>query len=97
MSVSFVVMIVVFILFFNKLPPQIPLFYSLSDGEDAVVDTIFIFVLPVLSILLVTANSILKKKYFKENALLDHIFYYCNLLIIVSTTIIFLRIILLVT
>ncbi len=92
-----VLMIIAFILKLNKLPPQIPLFYSQTWGEDQLTDTWLIFLLPVFLNLLFFLNNYLYKKYFSGNELVKKIFYYLNLFLISGFTLIFIKIIFLVS
>lgn len=86
-----------FILRFNQLPPQIPLFYSKQWGEDQLVDLWFIFLLPLILILIFYFNNFVYDKYFSNNILVKKIIYYLNLFIIIIITFIFLKIIILVS
>ncbi|HLL60269.1 MAG TPA: hypothetical protein VK338_01000 [Candidatus Nitrosocosmicus sp.] len=95
--ISVTVMFGSFLLKINNLPPQIPLFYSRGDGEEQMADTFWIFLLPIISLLLVTTNHILRKRYFAGVFLIERIVYYTNITIIIVTTVIFLKILLLVT
>jgi hypothetical protein len=42
---------------FNDLPPQIPVFFSLSWGESQLGSTSILFILPTLSIIICLANN----------------------------------------
>ncbi len=90
-------MIIAFLLRFNRLPPQIPLFYSRLWGEDQLADTWLIFLLPVFLNLLLFLNNYLLKKIYADNELIKNIFYYLNLFLIISFTLIFIKIIFLVS
>jgi len=90
-------MLVVFLFKLNKLPPQIPLFYSRLWGEDQLADTWLIFILPVFLNLLFFLNNYLFKKFYSDNELVKKIFYYLNLFFILSFTLIFIKIIFLVS
>lgn len=92
-----VLMIFTFLSRFSRLPPQIPLFYSRLWGEDQLVDTWLIFLLPVFLNLLFFLNNYLFKKIYSNNQLIKNIFYYFNLFLIVSFTLIFIKIIFLVS
>lgn len=94
---SFVLMIIVFLIKVNNLPPQIPLFYSLPWGENQLAETWMIFIIPILMILFIFINNFLEKKFFLNNNLIKKIFYYLNLLIIISFTYIYLKIIFLIS
>lgn len=102
MSIKYLILldlllIFVFILRFRFLPPQIPLFYSRYLSEDQLADLYFIFLLPILTNIFFFVNNFFEKKFFSENYLIHKIFSYLNLFLIISTAILFLRIIFLVT
>lgn len=88
---------VIFIFKINRLPPQIPLFYSKQDGDEQVVDFFMIFLLPFFSSFIVAINNFIFAKYFSEEKFVATVIYYVNLLVILLTSFIFLRILFLVT
>ena len=90
-------MIVTFLLKFNQLPPQLPLFYSRLWGEDQLADTWLIFLLPVFLNILLFLNDYLSKKIYFDNKFIKNIFYYLNLFLILSFTLIFIKIVLLIS
>ncbi|MBI5127561.1 hypothetical protein HZA76_03860 [Candidatus Roizmanbacteria bacterium] len=90
-------MIVSFIFKFNSLPPQLPLFYSHPWGEAQLVDTWMIFLIPLLLNLLYVVNNYLYKKFFSGNELIKKMFDYLMILLIVGFTLIFIKIIFLVS
>jgi hypothetical protein len=90
-------MIASFVLRFNRLPPQIPLFYSRLWGENQLADYWLIFLIPVFLNLLIFLNNYLNKKYFFDNNFIKKIFYYLNLFLIFSLTLIFIKIIFLIS
>ena len=90
-------MIITFLLRFNRMPPQSPLLYSLLWGEDQLVDTWLIFLLPVFLNLLFFLNDYLFKKIYSDNEFIKNIFYYLNIFLILSFTLIFIKIIFLVS
>ena len=92
-----VFMIVTFILKFNSLPPQLPLFYSRPWGEAQLVDTWMIFLIPLLLNLLYVANNYLYKRFFFDNELSKKIFNYLMIFLIIGFTLIFVKIIFLVS
>jgi len=90
-------MIITFLLKFSRLPPQVPLFYSQLWGEGQLADTWLIFLLPVFLNLLFFLNNYLFIKFYSDNVLIKKIFYYLNLFLIFSFTLIFIKIIFLVS
>jgi hypothetical protein len=83
----------------TTLPPQIPLFYSRPWGEFQITDWWFIFLLPILMNVLYFANLYILKKFFRdeEDNFVRSIIGYLNLFLIISFTLIFLKIIFLIT
>lgn len=94
---SDLIMIFFFILRYQSLPPQIPLFYSHLKGENQLADLWYIFFLPILINIFYFVNDYLKKNFFSDNYLVHKILTYLNLFLITSGLVLFLRIILLIT
>ncbi len=88
--------IISFIIFLTRLPPQIPLFYSVLEGEEQITDFYMILLLPLISVVLYFLNNFFQSKIFHENHVVKRIFYFTNLVIILLTTFIFFRILFLV-
>lgn len=86
-------MIITFILKFSRMPPQIPLFYSQLWGEGQLADVWLIFVLPIFMNFLFFTNQFVSNKFYFNNVFIKNIFYYLNLFLIVSLTLIFIKII----
>ena len=59
----------ILIFFYFRLPPQIPLFYSLPWGEDQLASSNLIFVIPG-SVLLIILTNLLAASFFSEEKLL---------------------------
>lgn len=89
-------MLFVFILRFNTLPPEIPLFYS-SLSEWQITDTWMIFLLPFLLNFLVIINQYFYKKYFSNYDISQKVFQYLNNFLIIGFTLIFIKIIFLIS
>jgi len=94
---SNVLMITIFILKLNSLPPEIPFFYSRRFGEDQLGDLWIIFLLPFFLNLFFFINNFFYKNLFFGNFLVKKIVDYLNLFLIIIIPLIFLRIIFLVT
>jgi len=92
-----VLMIITFILKFSKLPPQIPLYYSQPWGEGQLADSWMIFLLPIFLNLLFFINQYIFNKFYHGNIFIKKIFYYLNLFLILGFTLIFIKIIFLVS
>jgi hypothetical protein len=94
---SNIAMILVFILRFNTLPPQIPLFYSRPTGEEQLADLWMIFILPFLLNFFYFLNQYLENKLFSDNPLIKKIFYYFNIVLMIIISLVFIRIIFLIS
>ncbi|NTU73409.1 hypothetical protein HGB07_04545 [Candidatus Roizmanbacteria bacterium] len=92
-----VLMALVIGLKFRSLPPQIPLFYSQAWGEDQLTDIWFIFILPLLLHLFIFLNLFLINRYFPTHALMKDISRVISWFFIVAFTVIFLRLIFLIS
>jgi len=90
-------MLGVFILKFNHLPPQIPLFFSRRFGEEQLGDLWMIVFLPFSLNLFFFINNFFYKKFFSGNLLVKKIVDYVNLFLTIIVPVIFLRIIFLVS
>lgn len=94
---SLILMALVTFIFLGKLPPEIPLFYSLPVGTSQIVDVWYISLIPITTLLLVIFNSMVLKRCSHGESLGNSIIYVANVSIIVLSTYIYLRIIFLVT
>lgn len=90
-------MILALVFKFNKLPPQIPLFYSHPPGDTQLAEWWLIFIMPILLNFLYWLNSYIQKRLFPQNSLIMTFTYYFKLFLIVSFTLIFLKIVFLIT
>lgn len=94
---SNILMVAAFILRFSSLPPQIPLLYTRPWGEEQLVDFWVIFLLPVLVNGLFFLNDYFYKKFFLGNDLVKKILNFTNIFLTASLTLIFIKIIFLVS
>lgn len=91
------IMILSFVLRYKTFPPQIPLFYTHSVGEDQLGEWWMIFLLPLLLNVFVLTNRFIYRKFFISNTFVAQTIYYLNLFLMVSFTLIFIKIVLLVS
>ena len=91
------IMILIFGLKFNKLPPQIPLFYSAPWGKNQLAELWMIAFLPIIVNGLFFINIWIKKRFFAENDFIKKATEYVNIFLIICITLIFIKIILLVS
>lgn len=94
---SNILMIIVFLWRLGNLPPQIPLFYTRPWGEGQLADTWMILALPLLLNFFFFFNRFVAKKYFMDNVLVQNLIYYLNILLMIGFTLIFIKIIFLVS
>ncbi len=89
----------VLILFFlyQRLPPQLPLFYSQQWGETQLGEQWMILIFPILMNGYIILNYFIQKKVFKDNLLVKKMLYYFNIGVIICTLAIFVKIILTIT
>ena len=90
-------MILIFLLKLPTMPPQVPLFYSQLWGESQLVDSWMIFLLPIFMNILFFLNQNIFNKFYSENIFIKNIFYYLNLFLIICFTLIFIKIIFIVS
>lgn len=95
--VSLMIMGFMYVLRLGTLPPQIPLFYSRTDGADTIAPTFYIFLLPLVSTIIVIANIVIYRRLFNHDLFVRKLLYYASATSIAVTTFIFLKIIFLVS
>lgn len=73
---SFVILLNFFyiLLYFGNLPPFIPLYNQLPWGEQRITETIWIFMMPVLALLIFSINLIASSTFYKKNPLIARLF-----------------------
>jgi len=94
---SCVIMLLLLAVGYVRLPPQIPLFYSLPNGTDQVVDTWLIILVPIVSLLCIILNTLITTRLIERSDFIDNIVRIVNITGIIMTTYIFIKIIHLVT
>lgn len=92
-----VLMILIFSVEFNHLPPQIPLFYSKPWGEDQLAEVWMIFLLPILLSIFVIANNFIVKKIFSDDLYVKKVLNYVNIFLLVVFFLVYLKIFLLIS
>ncbi|MEA2056153.1 MAG: hypothetical protein U9O78_00330 [Patescibacteria group bacterium] len=97
LRISLTISLVIFALstwFYPKLQPEIPLFYSLADPSRQLVAKQWLFLLPVISLIICTIHLILIRTFAKLNELALFLFSWSTVMIEVIILMILLRIIL---
>lgn len=82
---------------FPQLPPQIPLLYSKLEGDDQIVDTWSLAILPVSSMLILIFLNWIKKRLDEEEKFIQKIFEYVAMTTAIGLLLIGIYILLLVT
>lgn len=95
--VSDILIVGSFIFKFSSLPPQLPLFYSRSWGEDQLAEYWYIFILPLFLHAFIFLNIYIYNQLFFPDRLIRRIVDYINWFHIIGFTFIFLKIIFLVS
>jgi len=94
---SALILIGVFLWRFKRLPPQIPLYYSRSSGEENLTSSYMIFIIPALMTGLIVINSLISKRNYADTEVMQNIFYVVDICLILFSLFIFLRIVFLIT
>lgn len=97
LMISNFIIIFLFFLKLKSLPPEIPLFYSRPEGELQITEIWMIFLLPILANSFFYLNNYFLDKFFKNDLVIKKIFFYLNIFIIISFSLIFIKIIFLIT
>lgn len=95
--ISNLLILIAFILRFSHLPPQIPLFYSKLWGEDQLTDTWMIVFIPILINTFYFLNIYIYRRFFLQIGIVKKIIDFVNIFLIVVLTIIFIKIIFLIS
>src|SRR5258708_1095368 len=73
------VSLVCIVIYYNSLPPLIPLFNQMPWGEERIAKNIFIFLFPLIAFLFFLPNLIFPTLVYKKNPLFSKIFSMNNL------------------
>lgn len=94
---SNLLVLVIFIFRFSHLPPQIPLFYSKLWGEDQLADTWMIVFIPILINAFYFLNIYIYRRFFSQIVIVKKIIDFVNIFLIVVLTLIFIKIVFLIS
>lgn len=81
----------------SELPPQIPLYYSRPWGEEQLVDLWLIAIIPLMMHMFIVGNTLLKRFFYKKSDLLVNTFTVANWFYLIVFTVIYVRILFLVS
>ncbi|OGD62349.1 hypothetical protein A2160_03815 [Candidatus Beckwithbacteria bacterium RBG_13_42_9] len=87
----------ILVLFWHKLPPQVPLLYSRPWGEDQLLAKPFILILPGLATLLTLINLRLASILFQKERFLSQSIVWLNVLVVILSITTLIRILLIIT
>jgi len=82
---------------FKVLPEQIPIFYSKPWGEAQIADVWYILILPIFMNLMFFVNNQIAKRFFSNQIIFQNIFFVANIVLIIGFTVVYMKILLLIT
>jgi len=92
LSVTIILVSLLFIiLYYGSLPPLIPLFNQMPWGEDRISNSIFIFLIPTITLLIFVTNLIFAKLIYKKIPLISRLFSMTSFLISVLSLLFIIR------
>ncbi len=94
---ALIVMIGEYVFKLGTMPPELPLFYSLIEGEDTIVPSYFIFLLPILSLFIIGVNIFVYRRIFNHDLFVRKLLYYASVGAVIISTFVFLKILFLLT
>lgn len=95
--ISNILVVAIFLLNINRMPPELPLYYSRPPGEAQIAQWWMLFSLPLIMNSFVVLNGYLGNHVFKNNPFVATTFRVFTIGAIISLTLVFLKIILLIT
>lgn len=91
-SLGLILLSILYISFFyNRLPPFIPLFNQMPWGEDRITKTIWIFLVPFISLAFFGVNILVARKVRRGNALISRLYSFMTFLIAVLSFLFIIR------
>lgn len=69
----------------GKLPPQVPLFYSMPWGEQILAAPLFLWILPSVAFFSLTVNYLLARIFAGEDIFLLRVLVICTFLVVLTT------------
>ncbi|MFS8158804.1 MAG: hypothetical protein ACMG6E_01065 [Candidatus Roizmanbacteria bacterium] len=91
------IMVLAFVIQYHKLPPQVPLFFSLPQGDGQIADLWMLIIFPILVLLLTGLHGIYTKTLLKSYPFLQEIIEYISPISSIVLTLIYLKIVFLIT
>jgi len=79
--ISILICLVYILLYFRGLPPFIPLFNQFPWGEQRIVKTVWIFLMPTLALLILAINFMASGIFYRKNPLIPRLFWATSFMI----------------
>jgi len=95
--ISLTIMIGLFMVKYNDLPLQVPLFYSLPESESQIVPMLYLLWIPVIEGLLLICNGAVRALWFRESHLANDIITWTDYTVCIGFTYVFIKIVTLVS
>jgi hypothetical protein len=95
-ALTYLLSFIFYLLSFNRLPPEVPLFYSRYWGEEQLAQKGFLILLPGLSFLVLVLNFLIASRLFNKEKLLAQILLWSATVFSILATVTLVKIILLV-
>lgn len=83
--------LVCIVIYYNSLPPLIPIFNQMPWGEERIAKNIFIFLVPLIAFLVFVANLIFATYVYKKIPLISRLFSMTSLLASILTLLFIIR------
>ena len=91
------IQILLLILKWGNLPPQLPLYYSRPWGDEQIAPRLFVSIFPIISIICLLINTMLARVFFYTENLLSTVLLWSAMLVVILSSIGFIKILFLVS
>ena len=95
--VSISIMVAFFLIFYKDLPPQVPLFFSLKEGDTQIGDLWMMIIFPVLTLLFLSFHELLSRTLFRDDMFIKTLLRYSSIVSSILFCLICIKIILLIS
>ena len=93
---ALVIMVGAYVFKLTTMPLEIPLFYSLIEGNDTIVPNYYIFLLPIISLSIIMVNILVYRRFFTHDSFVRKLLNYASVCAVIICTAIFLKILFLI-
>lgn len=91
------IQIVLLVLKWESLPPELPLYYSRPWGDEQIAPRIFVGIFPLISIVFLILNTLLSRMFFYTEHLLSTVLLWSAMLVVILSSIGLIKILFLVS